>query len=536
MNQDNKILIIGLDGFTWKVGDNLVAEGYMPTLCRLSGNGCHGKLKSVMPFETAPAWSSFQTGCYPNNTGIFSFHTFDTQTNQVRLNSFCDIRIPTLWELLSDHDKKVICLNMPVTSPPPPIKGVMVPGLLCPGFSSESIHPSDVYSRYIKPSRNYQIVNNNYCQTIDEFARQSCITEKARCEVALELMEDHDWDLFCVQMQSTDLFQHRYWWAMDPDANGYTDQDHQTAITFYKTCDEIIRKLIDKAGQDTTVFIASDHGFTSQRYSLAVNRWLLEKGYLHLQPKEKNSWQRTKEAHPFLKGLAQGYGKVRQTATGLKEALLGKVQTPFSEIELTHLREQIDFDRSAAFCLGAMGGIVYLNPSAGDRDAVSANIKKQLLKEFGPTSHIPLIQSIKSGTEEYGTPLEGVTLPDLVIAYTEGVSTVINPRAAETVTDYSRRDRQPGTHARDGILVAHGKGIKQDCQTHADIVDIVPTVLASMGLPVPRHIDGKVLSDLFENPPEVHYTDAAIKKGESVHYSDEEQSEVEKRLADLGYL
>ena len=263
MAANKKILTICLDGFAWKIGRKLIQETHMPTLRNLVENGCHGNLKSVMPYETSPAWSSFQTGCYPNKTGIFSFHTFDHQTKQIRLNSFNDIHVPTLWEMLNDRDKRIVCINMPVTSPPPTINGIIVPGLLCPGLSPETVHPSEIYNRYIKPRADYQVVNNNYCNTIDEFVQQSCITEQTRCDLALEFMENSEWDVFCVQIQSTDLFQHRYWWAMDPDANGYHDRDYQTAAIFYKTCDDIIKKLIDRVGEDTTLFIVSDHGFTA---------------------------------------------------------------------------------------------------------------------------------------------------------------------------------------------------------------------------------------------------------------------------------
>jgi len=67
-------------------------------------------------------------------------------------------------------------------------------------------------------------------------------------------------------------------------------------------------------------------------------------------------------------------------------------------------------------------------------------------------------------------------------------------------------------------------------------VDIVPTVLAYFGISVPRHIDGKVLSSAFVEPPQVDYEDVDFGGSAPTDYSDAEQAEVEKHLADLGYI
>lgn len=83
MASTKRVLIIGIDGFTWRLGRGFMAKGIMPNLASLVERGCHGNLRSVMPFETSPAWSSFQTGCFPGKTGIFTFHTYDRKRNMV---------------------------------------------------------------------------------------------------------------------------------------------------------------------------------------------------------------------------------------------------------------------------------------------------------------------------------------------------------------------------------------------------------------------------------------------------------------------
>ncbi|KKK70824.1 hypothetical protein LCGC14_2920100, partial [marine sediment metagenome] len=77
-----------------------------------------------------------------------------------------------------------------------------------------------------------------------------------------------------------------------------------------------------------------------------------------------------------------------------------------------------------------------------------------------------------------------------------------------------------------------GEGVKAG-PLDAEIIDIAPTVLACMGLPVPKHIDGKVLTEAFDTPPQVTYEDIDIDTKGKAKYSEAEQAEIEKQLADL---
>lgn len=536
MNEQKRVLIIGLDGFCWGLGEKFLKENWMPALGSFTTGGSFGTLQSVLPYETSPAWVSFQTGCFPPKTGVFSFHTFDYQTSRIRLNSCGDIRVPTLWELLSGQGKKTICINMPLTSPPPPINGIIIPGLLCPQLSSRTVHPPEIYGRFIKPRKDYQIVDNTYRSTVGEFAEQSIRTEQVRCEAALELMEQYDWDVFCLQIQSTDLFQHRFWWTLDSGANGYNEADYRQAAVFYKRCDEIISRLIEKAGSNVRVMLVSDHGFTAQRYTLSVNRWLLEKGYLVLLQKEKSGWQKAKEKHFWLKYLAQQAGRLKGGIGKAAEKIFPKRTPPYSEIELLHLRQSIDFARSKAFYLGSVGGVIYINPSVSNRDDFRRRLSEELLKEFGPAARPALIKAVKTCAEEYGGSQAAAFLPDLLLEYEKGVSAVINPLAPELVQSYLEAGRQPGTHDRNGLFAARGDNIKNNFRCDCQIVDIVPTVLAMLDIPVPGHLDGRVLSEIFEKAPPTAYSSGVSKDSRPTYYSEKEQAEVEKRLADLGYL
>ncbi len=59
-------------------------------------------------------------------------------------------------------------------------------------------------------------------------------------------------------------------------------------------------------------------------------------------------------------------------------------------------------------------------------------------------------------------------------------------------------------HRRYGIFVMKGPGIKKDERIYgASLINITPTILATMGMPIGEDMDGRPLLEVFEDPPEV---------------------------------
>ena len=97
-------------------------------------------------------------------------------------------------------------------------------------------------------------------------------------------------------------------------------------------------------------------------------------------------------------------------------------------------------------------------------------------------------------------------------------------------------------HKENGILMAAGEIIRPHRIQHAEIIDITPTILYLMGLPIPADMDGRPLMDIFTRG----FTgtrEVALEEGESVAheegeevFSEEDQKKIEERLKGLGYL
>jgi predicted AlkP superfamily phosphohydrolase/phosphomutase len=105
-----------------------------------------------------------------------------------------------------------------------------------------------------------------------------------------------------------------------------------------------------------------------------------------------------------------------------------------------------------------------------------------------------------------------------------------------------------GMHRRNGIFMMMGRDAKGGAEiTDANIVDIFPTVMYQMGLPIPDDVDGKVLTDAFNNkflesnPVQYEQPFEGDKETDDTFstkdvYSPEEAKKAKEILQDLGYI
>ena len=97
-------------------------------------------------------------------------------------------------------------------------------------------------------------------------------------------------------------------------------------------------------------------------------------------------------------------------------------------------------------------------------------------------------------------------------------------------------------HKRNGIFVAMGPGIvKGKTIKNAKIADLAPTILHLFGTRIPREMDGRVLTEIFQESAEVgkrklnYIKEKDIKTGKFVSGIEDEDL-VRERLKSLGYL
>ncbi|MDQ7841253.1 MAG: alkaline phosphatase family protein [bacterium] len=188
----------------------------------------------------------------------------------------------------------------------------------------------------------------------------------------------------------------------------------------------------------------------------------------------------------------------------------------------------------------------------GDYDRVCARIADGVLALRDDDGR-PLVSRVYTRDELYRGPHahEG---PDLVAVFAEGVGGAgPTPELAGYSFDGPVSVRvakgNSGNHRPDGIFVAWGAGIGPARPADARIVDVCPTVLHLLDVPVPPDTDGRVLAEIMVAggagdsveapasggaPSPVAVPQQTPEGGEP--YTDDDRRKVEERLRKLGYI
>src|SRR5687767_12421011 len=96
-----KMLVIGLDCAEPSLVFGQWASD-LPNLRRLMREGTYGKLESVIPCITVPAWACMMTSKDPGQMGIYGFHNrYDYSYSPMTIAYSTAVKQPLVWDVLS---------------------------------------------------------------------------------------------------------------------------------------------------------------------------------------------------------------------------------------------------------------------------------------------------------------------------------------------------------------------------------------------------------------------------------------------------
>jgi predicted AlkP superfamily phosphohydrolase/phosphomutase len=536
-------LLIGIDGATWTVLDPYMESGVMPFLSELTERGTRAVLRSIMPPLTPPAWTSLVTGKHPGQHGIFDF--FQKEEPGSVYFSFAssqEVRSATIWSLASEQERRIISLNFPLMFPAPPVEGAVVPGGMMPWRQLRlGCHPPGLFDRLkALPGFNpremldmeLEIKAIDGCPEDEhaEFVELHIRREQRWAEVMRYLMQDEPGDLMAVMFDGVDKLQHLCWRFIDPACRpGQPDAWEQDMIElcerYFRSLDEQIRGIVELAGPDTTVVLASDHGFGPTQDVFHVNSWLEQQGYL--------TW-----AQP-------------DSANGGAPGTNGRTDTDVGFAEMTRHVHALDWSRTVAYAATPSSqGINIVDRLPGSEDPMPDAARAKLAQDIAdglraverPFDGRPLVEEVWTREQAFSGPFEQLG-PDLSLVLADGGTMSILP--SETIV--ARRPQPRGHHRWEGIFLAAGPGICEGARVEElSIVDVAPLLLHQIGLPAPDDMSGSVPESIFQagelerrpvrhapaGPPAQLVTSPAA----GVELAPEEQAALMERLRALGYV
>ena len=295
----------------------------------------------------------------------------------------------------------------------------------------------------------------------DHYVQMASMSTEWLTEAGCFLMDKYsDWRLFIMHEHTPDHMYHLFMNLLEPQVNKddvlrnyWIDVERR----LYNKLDEMIGRLVEKAGEETLVVITSDHGalptetaFHEKYRILEINHILEAAGFIQYKEEDGQKvvdWSRTKAfcqrtMHVYinLKGR-QPYGIV-------------------SPSEYESVRDEVMYAL-----------LDYVDPLSGKRPVYMV-IKKEDARPLG---------------------LYGDKVGDLI--------PVLRPEASG---EHGRHfpTAEWGVGSMKGLLVLSGPGIKKGVTLERTVwlTDIVPTVCYLLHIPVPRNVEGGIIYQALENP------------------------------------
>lgn len=548
-----RVVLLGLDGATFRLLRPWAEDGTLPHFARLFEEGSWGELASTIPPTTPPAWAACMTGKNPGKHGIFDFRESPLKHPDRPLINLSSMQGRKLWHLFAAAGKKSAIVNVPITYPPEPVDGLMISGMMTPSNDSDYTYPAELKEEIGQQIGDY-VVNIDipkYDVELEDdafrFLQDVEHSFTKRKELFYYLLENKPWHFFFIVFVNLDRIQHLFWKYLDPEWPLYETRMAKMLrpriIRSYQMVDEMIGELRIKIG-DTPLVIMSDHGFGATRQWFNVNTWLEKNGYL----KVKQDVLLKKRIFSFFMNLNDSRLVKVLVPKFIQSKVRGKIRSGRSTFK-SDIEGALDYSNTKAFFASIPSQGIFINlrrdgagivePGA-EYDNLRYEIREKLLQIKDPDTGNGVVDKVYMREELY----HGDQMPyaaDIVFVARNygclgrqlfGLGSVLQTSA----------NTPNGFHRVEGILLAVGPQFKAGLEIKsAEMTNIAPTILHLTGQAVPDDMDGEVLQDIF-NPGFIENNAVRTVKADDLpefkrkDFTEKESDEIAARLRSLGYL
>lgn len=463
-----KVLLIEINEITWDLIDPFIAEGKLPTFAYLKKNGTWASPTSVdLPPQLDPwiTWTTVYTGRTQAEHNVFYLQQPpDT------------IRAKRIWELCKDAGLKVGVYGSLGSYPPQQVDGFYVPDTFSPDYATFPQNLSPIQKLNLTYTRSIRLENDSdglmfkaklgtdllklglsvktCTKIVKQLATEKISPQKRWQRVVLQpavnfdffskLYRQHQPDFACFHTNHVAHYQHTYWNAMSPELFPQkTSADEQNiygkAIEFgYRSADELLKKALTLCDNETILVVASSMG-----------------------------------QKPFISDLKNGKS-------------IGQMRSLDRLMEIIGVKDETE-------AISVMSDQFNIYPK-------TAEAKQKVIKNL---------------TSAY---IDNPSMPMFFISELEEFITV-NLNNYDEITDHSNCvfPTQPGNnsfvyedlvyqtglsksgcHDPKGMMIVYGNGVRSAEQINqANNLDIAPTLMKILDLPIPTEMKGRVLNEIF---------------------------------------
>jgi predicted AlkP superfamily phosphohydrolase/phosphomutase len=280
-----KTLVIGLDCAAPEI---LFHHPGLTNIRALMERGCYGRLESVIPPITVPAWMCMSTSQDPGSLGVYGFRNRkDYSYHGLSVVNSSSIQQTAIWDVLGAQGQNVVVVGVPPSYPPRHMNGVNVGCFMTPDTKTHDYtYPAGIRQEIDRLVGEYPVDVKGFRTDNKDWLRDQIydMTRK-HFEVIRYLMATMDWDYFQFVEIGVDRVHHGFWKYHDTQHRQYVPGNpYENVIRdYYAYVDHEIGTLLELLDDDTNVLVVSDHGAQRLEGGFCVNEWLRREGLLVLK-------------------------------------------------------------------------------------------------------------------------------------------------------------------------------------------------------------------------------------------------------------
>ncbi len=454
-----KVLIVGLDC----AAPELVFEKFLddlPNIKKMLSHGVYGKLKSCIPPITIPAWMVMMTSRDPGTLGLYGFRHKKSYSYETWIANSKSIKHKTIWDILSEKGLKSCIVGVPPSYPPKPVNGCLISCFITPDAEKDYTYPKELKNELEAKFGKYIFDVEFRAEERDQVLERIYEMTEQHFRVIKYLIQKGGWDLFAFVEIGLDRIHHAFWKFFDKEHLKYVPNNKYENVIreYYRYLDKEIGDLLGLLDNDTIILVVSDHGAKQMKGAFCINQWLMQEGYLK------------------IKGNPERGAKIEDTP--------------------------IDWAQTKAWGWGGYYARIFINVEGREpQGTVTPEDYEKTLDELadklkqiqGPNGEKFYNKIYKP--EEIYEELNGDS-PDLIVYFDD-----LYWRSAGTIgyeTLYlSENDTGPddAVHSEYGIFILYDPTKNSGLELrNINILDVAPTVLNILGIPVPKEMRGKIIN------------------------------------------
>jgi predicted AlkP superfamily phosphohydrolase/phosphomutase len=506
-----RVLVIGLDAAEPTLIEKWADDGLLPNIARLGREGARVKLGN--PMETLPGaiWPEISSGVSGGKDGQF-YHPLQIHTGEAGWRPIEQDEVDATnnyWSVASENGRRVCAIDQVQSALNTELNGIQVLewGLHDRTFSEQS-HPAElldqIHERYgLHPVRRCDGYAHSQSGR-DSLLRDLIKASGEKRALALDLLARENWDLYSCTLSETQS-------GSDHNGAEYSESHRNAIYTIYKQADETIGRLIEAAGPGATTLVVASHGIGPSHagYQL-LPEILVRLGMGSDQGAgARGGWIRNLQRR-IQYGVPDSWvNMLRVLATTRPVKALqkgaGAMRFPFESAQTRAIA--VPNNRVGAIRLNLKGREPFGSVAPGNEaKSLLEELRSELLDLKDPTTSDPIIVRVSTADEVFG-PDHHPDVPDLLVVFRTGrgaVEACYSERVGKIEIPYfTRRTHRTGDHTVESRLWAVGPGISPDRQPpQANVLDIAPTILNLLDVPLPDNLDGSAILLAGDSPAE----------------------------------